>query len=1098
MTKKRSQNDYTVLSQQAHILKRPDMFVGSTHCRIGDDNADRWCYYENGQPIQKDVIPAMWKLFDELAQNVIDVYEKNRINEFEKPVKNVWITLEESTITVKNDGSGVPIEKHVEGSKRLKRDVLCPELVWFHFATGDNFENDRTVGGKNGYGAKLAGVFSTHYQLKTQDEKGNKFKMVAQNNMQKLGKAKVTQSKSEKESKPFTEVKFTVDLEQFYVKNAMNRKVRINKIPEDTVFAIRKRVEDMANFMPDVCVKFNGKRIKAKTFVQQAKGVLGDKNILFSHVEENKMVAVGVRSSDVGTGFCSYTNGIFNRLGGRHVKNLFTSFHHGLQLFSDYKKSGISRNMLQRRLLCLVVHKNVVNPDFDGQCKDELKSADTGCNTAVDYKNENHKKYFMSIRKSLKDYIKMKSDAREKSDAKKSDGQNNRYVNVDDLSDARFAGTKRSSECALFITEGKSAARLVANMCDKSTYGVIPIRGKFVNAGKKSISEFNKTKEVISLKKALGLKQNSKDIKSLRYGKVILFTDQDSDGYHIRMLLITMFGVYWPELFKQGFVYVFETPIVKAKDWLGHTLEFFDQEKFERHQKEYTGWKYTYYKGLGSSTDAEAKEYFKRRRQLMKKVVGDVNEIISVMGKGDVAKNYRKVLSSGEKECNVTNRGDVRFIIKRQFANYAYMSSLRKIPNMYDGLVPAMRKVLFHAMKSLKGNDNQVDRFANRAADVTHYHHGSTNLIGVIVNMASDYVGGINVPYFFKGGQFGSRHNDEHAAGRYIKTGLLPHVNILYPPIDTQFYKTNLDDGEEIEPQYMVPIIPMLLVNGLKGGLGCGWLSEIPPRSIKGVIDMVRQKINNVEVTVPPVFYKNFHGLVNHEDSYTAGVYDFNEADKTFMVTELPIGLKTEKFVKDIKKVTNKVEVMDNHGQGDIIQLKITDYPRELMDKHMRKGIKQSWVAFNEKSQIEEFKSDPCMHILNRFMKERTSIYESRRQKLASSKFLEYADVEVKRRVVDTFLKKEWKPSDVADDEGVKSVLQKLQSGFDYVITEKDLDVSIRKLNEKHKMALTSKSKKLFAEHHAIKNKPIHETWLEELDMLEEALSGSDKNKRKM
>ena len=76
------------------------MFVGSTHCRIGDDNADRWCYYENGQPVQKDVIPAMWKLFDELAQNVIDVYEKNRISEFEKPVKNVWIELKESTITV--------------------------------------------------------------------------------------------------------------------------------------------------------------------------------------------------------------------------------------------------------------------------------------------------------------------------------------------------------------------------------------------------------------------------------------------------------------------------------------------------------------------------------------------------------------------------------------------------------------------------------------------------------------------------------------------------------------------------------------------------------------------------------------------------------------------------------------------------------------------------------------------------------------------------------------------------------------------------------------------------------------------------------------
>lgn len=1091
MKKRRTQKNYQLLSQEKQILRNPDMYVGRTHCKLGDANDSKWCFYENGKAVPQDVIPALWKLFDEASQNVIDLYEKNNRNGEENLVKNVWVTLEKDTIIIKNDGTGVPIEKHEEASKTLKRDILCPELVWFHFGSGDNFDGDRSVGGKNGYGAKLCGVFSSHYQLKTQDEKGNKFKMIAKNNMSERGKPKVVRPTEEKVCKPFTELKFKIDLSQFKLGGST-----IDCIPEGTLYAMEKRVADMANFMPDVVVKLNGKRVKPKTFLQQAKQVLGEKNIMFTHTNEHQMVAVGVRSDEKGTGCCAYTNGVFNRLGGRHVRDLLWSFHSGMQTFSDYKKSGISRHTLQRKLLLFVVYKNVVNPMFDGQCKDELTDADSGHRSSINHRNEPCKRYFSAIRKTLKDYIKKKGSDKENSEAKKSDGETRRYVNVEDLLDARLAGSSRSKECSLFITEGKSAARLAASMCPKDKYGVLPIRGKFVNAGKKSKGEFNKNKEVQSLKVALGLKQNSKDPSTLRYGKVIIFTDQDSDGYHIRMLLITMFSTYWPELFKRGYLWMFETPIVKATKPGKPLVNLYDQQKVEEHIKENSGYKYKYYKGLGTSTDAEAKEYFDNRNQLMWKIVGDINQIKKTMGKGDESNKFRKYLSSGEKECTVTNRGDVNFIVQKQFANYAYMSNLRKIPHLIDGMVPAMRKVLYYAIKNLKGRDNIVDRLANRAADATHYHHGSTNLIGVIVNMASDYVGGTNLPYFYKGGQFASRHDDEHAAGRYLKTGLLSHVNKIYPPIDMQFYPKNMDEGVEIEPLFMVPIIPMLLVNGHRGGLGCGWLSEIPPHSIQAVINMVRNKLTEKSVERVPVFYKNFTGTVT--DTHTSGVYNMNEHDSSIVVTELPVGLKTDKFVKEISKITRRIEFMDNHKKGDTVHLKIYGCSKADVEKHMTKAIKTSYVVFNTKGEIEPIEGEtPYEAILNEFMKERTEIYEKRKTKLADQTLIELIRVEVKHRITQTYVSGEWKAKDIETESGVKNILRQLQLGFDWKIKEEDLDVSIRKLNQTQADALKKKSEALRVERAAIMKKSIKETWLEELSALEKDLFPNSTTKRK-
>ena len=1085
--KRRTQKDYSLLTQEQQCLRNPDMYVGSVNVEKNNDyDGHDWPYYFDGVLNKKYPIPALYKLVDELLVNVMDVYTKNRAGE-EEPVKNVWITTNYDTgeISVKNDGTGVPVEIHEAASKALKKQILCPELVWFHFGSGDNFNGDRLVGGKNGYGAKLCGVFSSRYEVKTCDGKGKVFKMVAKNNMSIKSKASV---KSVKAS-AYTKVSFTIDMARFKQDG-----LPLVSVPTDTRFATDQRVQDLANFMPDVRVKLNGTRVKPKSLAKQAKEVLG--KVLFSHETENYFIAIGPRKEEGGSGCCSYVNGTFNRNGGKHINQLLGQLSTGLyQKYPEYKKTNLSRYQLGRRLLVFASLKNVVNVMYDGQCKDEVKNANN-LRCPISWNTPGHVKYYKILRKQLKDYMEKKKADRESRVARETDGQgSSRYVNVEDLVDARQAGGVWSKNCSLYITEGKSAARLASEMVPKDKCGILPVRGKMKNAGKHSKADFNKNKEVTAIKLALGLKQNTKSIENLRYGKLVIMTDQDSDGYHIRMLLMSMFAEHWPELIAKGFIWIFETPIVRARKG-AETLNFYDQSKVEEHVNNNTGWKYKYYKGLGTSTAADAREYYQNRNELMWKVSGDIGLIKKCMGKSKEADGYRKWISSGEKPCERLDRGNIEFIVKRQFGNFAFAQNLRKIPHVVDGLLPSNRKVLLYALQNFKAgdNDNIVDRFANRAADKMKYHHGAINLIGVIVNMASDHVGGIPLPMFYKGGQFGSRHDNEHAAGRYLKTGLLDHVKLLYPPVDLQFFPQQMDEGDIIEPKYMVPIIPMLLVNGHRGGLGVGWLSEIPPRKLKLVIRMVRRRLNGQPDVDPGFHYEGFKGTVTN--TYTQGIY--SKEDDVITVTELPIGLKTDKFIEEIRKQTPRIEFMKDHGVGNTVHLKILGCEEKIVEKLMKRPIKKQHVAFNVDGTIQDFFFGSGLddafikNVLDVFMKERTSVYEKRKANIATELKEEHAKLITKANVIKSFIDGVWSAKDLMEEPTLLAACNRVTSmpGQPVVVEEKDFDMSIRKLNSKEYTRLTTKATACEEDRIKVLNTPIKDTWLYELQELEEKIYG--------
>ena len=212
------------------------------------------------------------------------------------------------------------------------------------------------------------------------------------------------------------------------------------------------------------------------------------------------------------------------------------------------------------------------------------------------------------------------------SGAKKTDGKKTRSVRgVPKLIDANWAGGIKSSQCTLILCEGDSAkAGIVSGLSkeDRNTYGVFPLKGKLLNTKDTSIKKINDNDEITNIKKIMGLEANKKyneqDVKKrLRYGNIMIMTDQDLDGSHIKGLCINLFQSQWNELIKiNSFLGFMNTPILKARKGKSEKV-FYNEAEYELWKEKNNngkGWKIKYYKGLGTSTSKEFKEYFAKKK----------------------------------------------------------------------------------------------------------------------------------------------------------------------------------------------------------------------------------------------------------------------------------------------------------------------------------------------------------------------------------------------------------------------------------------------------------------------------------------------------
>jgi DNA topoisomerase-2 len=358
------------------------------------------------------------------------------------------------------------------------------------------------------------------------------------------------------------------------------------------------------------------------------------------------------------------------------------------------------------------------------------------------------------------------------------------------------------------------------------------------------------------------------------------------------------------------------TPILRAKK--GSQLQlFYNDGEYETWKETLgttgiNGWTIKYFKGLGTSTSAEFKDYFAN-----KKIVDFIHS--GVISDDSIDKVFNKkrpddrkvwLEQYDKKQFLNTGRSQVAYeeFIDQEMIHFSTYDCARSIPNMVDGLKTSLRKILYSAFKRKLTSEIKVAQFSGYVSEHSAYHHGEASLNGAIVNMAQNFVGSNNINLLEPLGQFGTRlqGGDDSASERYIFTHLNTLTRSIFPDVDDSILTYLDDDGTIVEPEYYIPIIPFCLMNGISG-IGTGFSCSIPSYSPKQIIDYLMAKLlgKSLETFEFVPYYEGFKGTVKKIDSakyLIKGTYEKLSDDK-IRITELPIGTWTMPYITFLEEL---------------------------------------------------------------------------------------------------------------------------------------------------------------------------------------------------
>lgn len=902
---------YKKLTDREHILQAPDTYIGS----IEEDETVNWTFKNDKMKFKKyKWIPGLYKCFDEGIVNARDHYIRQMNSN--APVKLIDVTIDEETgvISIMNDGRGIDVAMHEE------HNLWIPEMIFGHLRTSTNYDKNekKIVGGKNGFGFKLVLIYSKWGQIETIDaERGLKYVQEFKNNLTEICKPKVTKNKS----KPYTKVSFLPDYSRFGIENLTKHMFQL----------LKKRVYDIAAVTDkSVKVKFNNNLVPVRTFENYVNLYIGEKSEsprAYEEANERWEYAVCLTPHDEFTQV-SFVNGIYTRQGGKHVEYILNQIVKKLTSYIEKKKKVKVKPATIKEQLMLFVNCVVENPSFDSQTKDFMNTAvskfGSSCVVSDKFIDKLAKMGIMNTAVSL-------TEVKQTKEAKKTDGKKTKNIRgIPKLIDANFAGGAKSSECTLILCEGDSAkSGIVSGLSkeDRNVIGIYPLKGKLMNVRDAAIKKISENNEINDIKKIIGLESNRKYTsdsakKCLRYGKVMFMTDQDLDGSHIKGLGINLFQSQWHDLVEiDNFIGFMNTPILKATK--GKLVKnFYYDDEYARWKKENDthGWKIKYYKGLGTSTAKEFKEYFNEKRIVNFEYNGEVSDnSLDLVFNKDRADDRKEWLGNYNKE-NILNTNEeiVRYedFVNKEFIHFSKYDCERSIPNLMDGLKTSQRKILYAALKRNLTQEIKVAQFAGYVSEHSAYHHGEMSLNKAIVNMAQEFVGSNNINLLLPNGQFGTRlqGGKDSASERYIFTQLNQVVRDLYISHDANVLNYLDDDGTPVEPEFYVPIIPMILVNGTKG-IGTGFSTEVLNYNPVDIIQYIVNKIKNVEElpTLTP-YYDGFQGEViqiEPQKYMFVGKYETIDTD-VIRVSELPIGYWTQDFKNHLEFL---METTDKKGK---------------------------------------------------------------------------------------------------------------------------------------------------------------------------------------
>jgi len=953
---------YQKKSQLEHVLLRPDTYIGS----VEFVTQSMWVYDTELQKLvnrEISYVPGLYKIFDEVLVNAAD----NKQRDKKMDTIKIEINPEKNMISVYNNGKGIPVVMH------QVEKVYVPTLIFGHLLTSSNYNDEerKVTGGRNGYGAKLCNIFSTKFTVETSNKESKlRFQQTWENNMSKANDFKIADAKDN----DYTKITFYPDLAKF----------KMEKLDKDFVDLISRRAYDIAG-TSSVKVYLNGQRIGIKNFKDYIDLYIKDRDdengqqLKSVYEKVGDRWEVGVTVSDKGFQQVSFVNSIATTKGGRHVDYITDQVVTKLaEAVKKKNKQGVQVKPFQlKNHIWIFINCLIENPTFDSQTKENMtlqsKSFGSKCTPSEKFFNGALK---IGIVEAILSWVNFKAQTEMAKHC--TSKKTNKVKGFPKLDDANDAGTKYSCDCTLILTEGDSAKSMVVaglGVVGRDKYGCFPLRGKLLNVREASHKQIMDNVEINNIIKIMGLQYNKKylstdDLKSLRYGRLMIMTDQDQDGSHIKGLLINFIHHNWPSLLKLPFLEEFITPIVKVKKG-NEKFSFYSLPEFNEWKsqtRDYKSWNIKYYKGLGTSTSEEAKEYFSNltRNRIKFKYEGPQDDQSIELAFSKKMVDDRKVWLTNSMEDRKRRRElglpevylyerDTREITYRDFINkelilFSNADNERSIPSLMDGLKPGQRKVLFTCFKRNDTKEVKVAQLAASVGERSAYHHGEVSLQSTIIGLAQDFVGSNNIPLLKPIGQFGTRlqGGKDSASARYIFTMLSPLARKLFPVDDDPLLNYLYDDNLRIEPEYYVPIIPTVLINGATG-IGTGWSTNIPNYNPRELVENVRRMLRGEEPKEMKPWFKDFRGSVIQIDDQrylTTGEMARLDGNK-LEITELPIRTWTQTYKE------NTLEPLADSSKGPAV---ISDYKEYHTDETVRFVITCNDAQLNKIREAGYFK----------------------------------------------------------------------------------------------------------------------------------------------
>lgn len=817
------------------------------------------------------------------------------------------------------------------------------------------------------------------------------------------------------------------------------------------------------------------------------------------------------------------TSGAINTEGGEHEKVLWNL----LVTFFESKIKNVTKTYIREQLMkniSAVIIYRAANPVFSDQSKIKLLSP-----KPIIIFSENEKK--LLAKWDIITYIQELINLQALMNAKNKDSKRAKMITLKRLEDAGYAGKKGKSQTSLCYVEGESALGYPNSMRDKMENGVNLIgtlysKGKIINADTASTQKLLANEQYYELKRALGLEENvdytkMDNLAKLRYGELLIMTDADLDGTHIKGLLLLLISKRFPSLLKTGFVKFWISPIIRGY-WKKESVKFYTGYEFEEWKKNtpnYGQWTLKYLKGLATSNQAEVKQDLSEPKKIVIRHDEYSERYLDLAFNADYRDLRKKWIAEYvPKVMDLRNMTEMTIseFVAYELVTYSIYNVERMIPSFFDGLKSAQRKCIEGSFQkwgaqatSYAKHTCKIESLGTFCAETTKYHHGAMSLYGVLANMCQDYVGSNNVPYYIPDSSLGSRKfkGKDGGAPRYVYIMMNPMLRRAWlREEDDNILDYVFDENAKCEPNHFEPVVNLLLINGCESigtGSSCTWpthkvedvckaqLAFIDGKPMKQLVPHCngfegKTKIEDLTKKEKPIktielCYNKFTDTpLNASSEYKRVIYTgvVKGNRKRAEITEIPPSVSISEYDNYLKDLVDKKSMhsFDNLSTSNKPHFVLYGHASPVVDnlRLIEPLSLTNLVALDELGRTQRFNT--VNEYLEKWCVHRLTRYEERRRRIIVVCKERIEQISHNIAFFDAYFAKKFTIENKEDDE-IRATLENL--GFEYELLSK---TNLNQLSKTRYQTLLKKKDDAQEELKYYETTPAKEVWRKEIN----------------